>query len=333
MQNLKIYSLVHKRLVGEITEQELQELTSLELDPESLKSINEIEAIWSGSKDYFPQKSFDVDAAKARFKKKIQTTPNTVATSPTNSGWKTYLTALAIALGLAAVAYVINRQIAASAPKVETLQAQELEYAVLDDESKVWLQKGSTLAVTDFAASKMRQLTLTGEAYFEVAHDNDRPFVLSLGDDKVLEVLGTAFNVISDNGSGEARVDVKEGRVKLYPKGKPTMAVEVNAGESITYNPSSDKNEAQKVTLIQTVNGAYMSYQDTPLSRVFDDMKVAFGIAVDASDATLSDDCRFTSVLIDGTSLDNMVEILKANYPKLTLSLDAKKLSVKGDCK
>lgn len=81
----------------------------------------------------------------------------------------------------------------------------------LADGSTIWLNTDTELEVA-FSASR-REIHMTGgEAYFEVAEDRARPFVVSVGD-RTITAVGTAFNVFSREG--ETRVTVLEGKVEV----------------------------------------------------------------------------------------------------------------------
>ncbi|MBN8666353.1 MAG: DUF4974 domain-containing protein [Chitinophagales bacterium] len=86
----------------------------------------------------------------------------------------------------------------------------------LSDGTRVWLNAGSSLRYpASFAASPLdRKVEITGEAYFEVAHDKTKPFYVSKGDMEVM-VLGTHFNVNAYDDEADIRVTLLEGRVKV----------------------------------------------------------------------------------------------------------------------
>ena len=66
---------------------------------------------------------------------------------------------------------------------------------ILPDQSKVWLNAGSSLAYpVSFANAKTRNVDLTGEAYFEIAKDKTHPFIVKTAKQEV-KVLGTHFNI------------------------------------------------------------------------------------------------------------------------------------------
>lgn len=64
----------------------------------------------------------------------------------------------------------------------------------LQDGTKVWLDAASSITYPTAFVGDERSVTITGEAYFEVAHDKTRPFHVHVGS-TILQDLGTSFNV------------------------------------------------------------------------------------------------------------------------------------------
>lgn len=88
------------------------------------------------------------------------------------------------------------------------------EYQItLSDNTRVWLNSESRLSFQVAFTGTVRSVTLEGEAYFEVAHDN-RPFVVSMEGMEV-EVLGTSFNIMSYVDDDIQQVTLAEGSVRV----------------------------------------------------------------------------------------------------------------------
>lgn len=87
----------------------------------------------------------------------------------------------------------------------------------LSDGTKVWLNAGSTLKFpASFANAKNRSISLTGEAYFEVAKDQLHPFVVSTKGQQIA-VLGTHFNVSAYPDDSSVKTMLLEGSVRIDP--------------------------------------------------------------------------------------------------------------------
>lgn len=83
----------------------------------------------------------------------------------------------------------------------------------LSDGSHVWLNAGSSVTYPVAFVGNERKVSMTGEAYFEVAHDATKPFYVSKGDMSV-QVLGTRFNVNTYEDEDAVRVTLLEGSVR-----------------------------------------------------------------------------------------------------------------------
>lgn len=89
---------------------------------------------------------------------------------------------------------------------------------VLSDGTKVWLNSASSLKYPVTFTGNSREIELSGEAYFEVAHNQHKPFrVISNG--QVVEVLGTHFNVNAYADEPAAKTTLLEGSVKVQSNG------------------------------------------------------------------------------------------------------------------
>jgi transmembrane sensor len=107
------------------------------------------------------------------------------------------------------------------------------KYIRLQDGSTVLLNEGSRLEYPDTFGAGSREVTLTGEGYFDIKHDSARPFIVHTG--KVsTTVLGTAFNVRAYPDQKAVTVTVTRGKVKVSGSTK-TFGV-ITPNESIAVN-------------------------------------------------------------------------------------------------
>ncbi|GBU07590.1 anti-sigma factor [Bacteroidales bacterium] len=89
---------------------------------------------------------------------------------------------------------------------------------MLNDGTEVWLNAQSTLSYPAHFSGKERKVSLVGEAYFNVAKDDSKPFVVS-SKDIDMKVLGTKFNVFAYENSKFIETHLLEGSIKVYKKG------------------------------------------------------------------------------------------------------------------
>lgn len=96
---------------------------------------------------------------------------------------------------------------------------------VLPDGTKVWLNAASTFRFPVAFTGKERMVEVTGEAYFEVAHDASRPFTVK-ANDAAVRVLGTHFNIMAYEDEKEIKTTLLEGAVQF-----------TRASKSVTLKP------------------------------------------------------------------------------------------------
>ena len=85
---------------------------------------------------------------------------------------------------------------------------------ILEDGTKVWLNAGSRMAFPTKFRGKKREVFLEGEAYFEVAHSKEHPFLVNTSDLSI-KVLGTRFNVSAYDSDQVTETVLLEGKVSV----------------------------------------------------------------------------------------------------------------------
>lgn len=115
------------------------------------------------------------------------------------------------------IVYEENEVAAAGTPVYNTLslpKGSKPVHLVLSDGSVVWLNAASSVTYPTAFTDSERAVTITGEAYFEIASQAARPFYVSHGD-VVVKVLGTRFNVNTYDDQKEVKVTLLEGAVDV----------------------------------------------------------------------------------------------------------------------
>lgn len=112
----------------------------------------------------------------------------------------------------------------------------ESRSVILPDSSVVYLNKNSQLAYPEHFADNSRNVTLSGEGYFKVSRDVNKPFKVS-GDYLAVEVLGTTFNFISRQDSINS-VSLVDGSVEVTTM-QQNVGVVLVPGQKAVYSVSS----------------------------------------------------------------------------------------------
>jgi ferric-dicitrate binding protein FerR (iron transport regulator) len=119
---------------------------------------------------------------------------------------------------------------------------------VLADGSKVWLNAASSLRFPTSFTGQEREVELTGEGYFEVAHDATKPFKVSVNGIEV-RVFGTHFNINAYNDEATIKTTLLEGSVKV---GKGSASKVIRPGEQAQIE--NDGNALNPKIMVQAVD-------------------------------------------------------------------------------
>lgn len=118
---------------------------------------------------------------------------------------------------------------------------------VLPDGTQVWLNAGSKLVYNkDFGQTK-REATLTGEAYFDVVKDPSKPFVIHTSQLDI-RVLGTAFNVRSYPGDKTTEASLIRGSIEVRIHERPNEKILLKPNEKLVVNNDPDPVQVKDVT-------------------------------------------------------------------------------------
>jgi transmembrane sensor len=137
---------------------------------------------------------------------------------------------LAFVLGLLAKSFLIGpesflrKQESLVETRTISVPKGQVSQIFLSDGSRIWINSESTIRIPSVFTGDKRTVSLSGEAFFEVAKDPEHPFQVVL-EEQTIEVLGTSFNVRAYENSREIQTTLAEGKIKLItPKGFMMLA-------------------------------------------------------------------------------------------------------------
>lgn len=315
MEVSKYIMLFHKKLKGEIDQQEQRELSDW-LQGESPDGFAEgIEHAWNLSKRYKEGYEPDVDAGLARLQARIAASrepENSAARRrprPSRRPLPWLQAAAAVALLAALGWWWIGTGTATSDTDAAlfTSGPDEPKELTLPDGSAVLLNVNSFLTVqAGFRDGPERRVELAGEAYFNVRHDPSRPFRITAGS-AMVEVLGTAFNLRSYPAENYTEVEVQEGIVRLSGL-QSGQAAELAAGFRGALRPGQPIDYQKSPGLnAQSWRTQRLAFRNTPLNEALACLERHFNVELKLSNGELAD-CGITMEFEDFT----LSEVFKA---------------------
>lgn len=172
----------------------------------------------------------------------------------------------------------------------------------LPDGSTVWLHAHSRLRYAwagPRAQAGLRHVQLTGEAYFEVAPNPARPFVVHTTTARV-RVTGTAFNVRAFAAEDSVEVSVTHGRVWLVRPAAPDSILLTANTRAALHAADAPGRVAHQLRRTPAEGGNFrawqtdtLRFQDASVAQVVRTLRVTFGTAVQLGSPELAR-CRFT---------------------------------------
>lgn len=155
---------------------------------------------------------------------------------------------------------------------------------LLPDGSKVYLNAGSTLRYVKSFNDK-RFLILEGEAFFEVAKQPNKPFIVQTKYSQI-DVLGTRFNLKSFREENKTYVTVEEGRVRFSPD-KHIQPIILTANKQATYQ--ADNQHLDTLTTHSQIGWktGYLVFDGDPLIEIVPILERWYNIRITISDRKL----------------------------------------------
>ena len=241
----KIYykELIEKYFDGNITDAEIKKLSDWIKNDRHLQNWWEEEFSKSdaGINPVLRDKLFARIKEQTQGKKETQGKENsrTIRMNP----WK-WAAAIVLPICIAFFTYyLVDSSQTVGAPFIVKADKGDKATIELPDGTNVVLNSASQLSYLNNFGENGRRVQLNGEAYFKVAHDEKRAFIVQVGDLEV-KVLGTSFNVSAYEDAKDVTVVLLEGKVGVYAQKTSHI---MKPGDKIEYNKATHKITATQV--------------------------------------------------------------------------------------
>ncbi|MDO6429263.1 FecR domain-containing protein [Flavitalea sp. BT771] len=222
MNKDRILELMTRKLSGEATPEELRELQDLlSSDAGAGERGKILDQFWS-RRDDETHPSVEENLRKVLGRLQLPATAVKMERPARQiSQWVKVAAAVVILLAIGAIAYLrrpVRTEGAALALMMEKRNAKGTKSIIqLPDGSKIWLNADSKLKYPEIFKGATREIYLNGEAFFDVAKNTNRPFIIHLANGTV-QVLGTSFNVRAYDNESVVETSVATGRIAFIPK-------------------------------------------------------------------------------------------------------------------
>lgn len=262
---VRLWTLLSKQSHGELSEVELQELNVLRADPanqDALASYVKLDAYWAklGKEstedltDFWLRQKGKLGQADFPMKEKLWATNEEgtpMPIMPMRPKWykrkPALLGAAAAILIVIGLGFIFTHQNNQSVNTTDTetviiVHNGAQRQVILPDGSKVWLNSGSELSYNKyFTKAPIKEITLKGEAFFDIQHDPNRTFIIHTQYMDIKD-LGTRFNVKAYEDEDNMETSLINGSVEVYPKNHPEQMIRLKPNEKIVINTRALQN-------------------------------------------------------------------------------------------
>jgi transmembrane sensor len=266
----------------------------------------------TAAREAFPETTVTPDLNEGQLLKRIQRSAGIPAPVKTYT-WIAYA-AVFLLLVSAGLIFLKSPDQTRTAPLVENKKISTPKkdsvhkWIKLPDGTSVQLNADSHLNYPhSFAGLKTREVSLTGEAYFDVKHDAAHPFIIRTGKIKTT-VLGTAFNISAYSADVAVTITVTRGKV-MVQEGNKTLAV-------LTPDQQLAWNSAQPPVKVSLNAESAIAWKKSDL--IMDDITLAeaakmisarYGLQVQFKNDKVKD-CRFTAAFLNSNQIDQVLNVL-----------------------
>jgi len=314
----EIIDLIAKKLSGNLSDDEQKQFESWLAESEANRSyVAEYSNIWKASQQPL---EVNTDAAWNKVKSRIKTDiPIVQISKKATPFYRIAVAASVILLMTVSAFYYFNSG--------TTYEASNEQIAVLlEDGSDINLNSNSSLKVVSDFNENERRVALDGEAYFDIAKDKSKPFIIETDLVNVM-VLGTSFNV--NECADSVVVTVTSGIVEVSDISSETNKRKLLKGERLVFrnnkksfrNLAFDENDFAWKTRT-------LVFRRTYLENAFKVIESTYGVDVQLENAAINN-CKLTAQFEDQT-LEEVLEVIQSTFG-LTVKQTEKTITISGE--
>lgn len=323
--NYDIDVLISKLLSGEAGEEELKFLDSWEkFSVENKKYLEQSRALFAKAVSAGADSAFDTDAGWQKVKQKLAARQNVkaVVVKPL---WTPLRVAAAIAV-VVSVTMLIFRYFREPVQQFALTTTDAAKQDTLPDGTVTFLNRKSSIAFEYNPRQKTRSVKLKGEGYFEVKHQEEKPFIIQ-AEELIVKDIGTSFNVKAWPESDTVEVAVQSGEVQIYTL--RSAGIRLVASETGLYHKKSGgfskRSRANPNALSYKTRN--FNFDNTTLLEVVTALSDVYGNKITLKNPALVH-CKLT-VDFHGENIDTIISVISETL-NLTTTVEGTEITLDG---
>jgi len=150
-------------------------------------------------------------------------------------------------------------------------------HVVLPDSSSVWLNSGSSISIWASYNQQNRSVELSGEGYFDVQHDKNKPFYVTAKDVEV-KVLGTVFNLSAYDLDKEVKATLIEGKVDVSAS-RNSLILRPGEQAVVREDASMQLHKDVNINLVMAWKDGFFRFRDEPIANIMRELQKWYPIS------------------------------------------------------
>jgi transmembrane sensor len=273
---------------------------------------------WKELRDMNIDKEIDVDKAWNKLYSRLNengliTEAPVIRTSFVRTAYFRIAATVLILLGIGSMLLYLNdKGVLSRKTIVATTDNQKNLQVTLPDGSNIFLNRNTRLSYRENFGRYGRNVALSGEAFFEITHDEKNPFTVDAGKASV-KVLGTSFNIITGNPDSAVEVFVKTGKVMVSDKGSENELI-LDQGYLGIMNSGSSQKSINNDPNYLAWNTGRLVYDGQTLDVVFRDLKKVYNMDLVTDDPGILENKWTTNGPIDNQPQETIIRLICVSF-------------------
>lgn len=300
--------LLHRYFRGDLDKQErLELLQQIEVDPQKKEQFIEIKNLYALS--MLSQEANDAEENQKsylRFERKNRRNSISIITRRIIG----YAAAIILLVGLThwGTRMQLQKELPAEMLSLHVPAGQRLQMT-LQDGTSVWLNAKTTMTYPTHFSAKERRVSIDGEALFEVAKNEEKPFIVSSrGVD--MKVLGTRFNLYSYPDAEYMRTSLLEGSLKVYKQKEEAKGIFLTPNQEVTiHGDKMSVHAIDDLSYFQWTEGVY-SFNNEPLVHILQKLELYYDVKFLVKEPTIYT-WEYTGKFRQRDGIDGILRIIR----------------------
>ena len=307
MKEKKNIEIFNRELLAKYLSNEVSSLEKLEVETwisqsaENREELEQSRKMLDNIDAFYKAERFDSEVAWNKLRAKINPAQLTVVERKSIgkeaiSRFYKYAAIIVFAVLLGSAGFYIGfrNKVTVVYSEIISPENQVVNEYILPDGSVVALNSNSKLVFPKHFKGDTREVTLYGEAFFEVKPNAEKPFIITAGNAQV-KVVGTSFNVSAYPGNETVEVVVTTGKVQVTNKNAESLAdanlvylIPGEKGTLFTKSSILEKSQNSNLNYLAWKTRDFI-FNDIPLNEVFKCLEKTYHVKIQVSDPKLND--------------------------------------------